>query len=39
MKNIILRFLLLMVICFPVNSETSIKPIIEGNVDAKIKFN
>ena len=38
MKNIILRFLLLMVICFPVNSETSIKPIIEGNVDAKIKL-
>ena len=38
MKKIILNILFLFIICFPVSSEIKIKPIIEGNIDAKIKL-
>jgi len=38
MKKIILKILFLLLVCLPVNSEIKIKPITEGNVDAKIKL-
>ena len=38
MKRIILKILFLLLVCLPVNSEIKIKPITEGNVDAKIKL-
>ena len=38
MKKIILKILFLFLVCLPVNSEIKIKPITEGNVDAKIKL-
>ena len=37
MKKILIILLFLFFICFPVNSEIKILPIIEGNIDAKIK--
>ena len=38
MKKIILKILFLFLVCLPVNSEIKVKPITEGNVDAKIKL-
>ena len=38
MKKILIKLLFLFFICFPVNSEIKILPIIEGNIDAKIKL-
>ena len=38
MKKILIKLLFLFFICFPVNSEIKILPIIEGNIDAKIKI-
>ena len=38
MKKIILKILFFFLVCLPVNSEIKIKPITEGNVDAKIKL-
>ena len=38
MKKIILKILFLLLVCLPVNSEIKVKPITEGNVDAKIKL-
>ena len=38
MKKILIKLLFLLFICFPVNSEIKILPIIEGNIDAKIKL-
>ena len=38
MNNIILKVLIFLIICFPVNSEIKIKPIIDGNLDAKVNI-
>ena len=38
MKKILIKLFFLFFICFPVNSEIKILPIIEGNIDAKIKL-
>ena len=38
MNNIILKVLIFLIICFPVNSEIKIKPIIDGNSDAKVNI-
>ena len=38
MKKIISKILFFFLVCLPVNSEIKIKPISEGNVDAKIKL-
>ena len=38
MKKILIKLLFLFFICFPVNSEIKILPIIEGNIDAKINL-
>ena len=38
MKKILIKLLFLFFMCFPVNSEIKILPIIEGNIDAKIKL-
>ena len=38
MKKIVLKILFLLLVCLPVNSEIKVKPITEGNVDAKIKL-
>ena len=38
MKKILIKLLFFFFICFPVNSEIKILPIIEGNIDAKIKL-
>ena len=39
MKKILIKLLFLFLICFPVNSEIKILPIIEGNIDSKILGN
>ena len=38
MNNIILKVLIFLIICFPVNSEIKIKPIVDGNLDAKVNI-
>ncbi len=38
MKKILIKLLFFFLVCFPVNSEIKILPIIEGNIDAKIKL-
>ena len=38
MKKILIKLLFLFLICFPVNSEIKILPIIEGSIDSKIKL-
>ncbi len=38
MKKILIKLLFFFFICFPVNSEIKILPIIERNIDAKIKL-
>ncbi len=38
MNNVILKIFLFLIICFPVNSEIKIKPIIDGNSDAKVNI-
>ena len=36
MKKILIKLLFFFLVCFPVNSEMKVLPIIEGNTDAKI---
>jgi len=38
MKKILIKLLFFFLVSFPVNSEIKILPIIEGNIDAKIKL-
>ena len=38
MNNVILKIFLFLIICFPVNSEIKVKPIIDGNSDAKVNI-
>ena len=38
MKKIFIKLLFFFLVCFPVKSEIKILPIIEGNIDAKIKL-
>ena len=38
MNNVILKIFLFLIICFPVNSEIKIKPIIDGNSDSKVNI-
>jgi len=38
MNNIILKILFFLLISFPINSEIKIKPIIDGNSDAKVNI-
>ena len=38
MNNVILKIFLFLIICFPVNSEIKVKPIIDGNADAKVNI-
>ena len=38
MNNIILKVLIFLIICFPVNSEIKIKPIVDGNLNAKVNI-
>mgnify|MGYP003951489263 CR=1 FL=1 len=38
MKNTVFKIFFLFLVCFPANSEIKLRPITEGNVDAKIKL-